>query len=67
VKPLLYLSPDCHDAIVEHFVRCCPVALCREDAERFFAVLCLIIDREIGRVVTDMQAAGIAPAEHRCE
>lgn len=58
---LRYLSPDCHDAIVEHFARCCPVALCAEDADVFFAVLCRIIDREIERVVTDALAGQVPP------
>jgi hypothetical protein len=53
MKPvrLRYLGESCHDAIVEHFVRCCPGALCGEEAAGFFAVLCHIIDQEIERVV----------------
>lgn len=59
MKPirLRYLGEDCHDAIVEHFFRSCPVALCQEDADLFFAILCRIIDREIARVVADSQLA----------
>jgi hypothetical protein len=55
MKPvrLRYLSEEGHDAIVEHFARCCPVALCDQDAAVFFAVLCRIIDREIGRAVAE--------------
>lgn len=55
MKPvrLRYLGEECHDALVEHFVRSCPVALCHDDAEMFFAVLCQIIDREIARVVAE--------------
>jgi hypothetical protein len=65
MKPvcLRYLSEECHDAIVEHFVRCCPVALCHQDAEMFFAVLCLIIDREIGRVVAEARPRRIRKAK----
>ncbi len=53
---LRYLGAECHDAIVEHFFRSCPVALCREDADAFFGALCLIIDREIARVVSESRA-----------
>ncbi len=55
MKTLQYLSGECHDAIVEHFFRYCPVALCHEDAEVFFGILCLIIDEEIGRVVGEIR------------
>ena len=56
MRELRYLSDECRDEIIEHFFRCCPVALCHEDAEAFFGVLCLIIDREIVRVVTEVQS-----------
>lgn len=58
---LRHLSPEAHDAIIEHFVRRCPVALCGEDADAFFAVLCRIIDREIERVVTELRAETTSP------
>jgi hypothetical protein len=51
---LRYLSEDCHDAIVDHFARSCPVALCQADADAFFAVLCRLIDREIERAVQEV-------------
>jgi hypothetical protein len=54
---LKYLSGECHDTIVEHFFQSCPVALCQEDADIFFAVLCKIIDREIERVVAEAAAS----------
>ncbi len=62
MKPirLRYLGEECHDAIVEHFFRACPVALCQEDADLFFAILCRIIDREIARVVAETQAGRVS-------
>jgi hypothetical protein len=58
---LRYLSPDCHDDIVELFARACPVALSGEDADVFFALLCRRIDREIARAVTEMRKAQARP------
>lgn len=67
MKPirLRYLGEECHDAIVEHFFRSCPVALCHEDADAFFAVLCRIIDREIARVVADSRIAPPSPSDRQ--
>lgn len=62
---LRYLGEECHDAIVEHFFRTCPVALCREDAEAFFGTLCLIIDREIARVVSEFPIVSPSPRSRR--
>lgn len=61
MKPirLRYLGEECRDAIVEHFFRSCPVALCHEDADAFFSVLCRIIDREITRVVAETQVGRV--------
>ena len=45
--------------------RCCPVVLCAEDADAFFAVLCRIIDRELERVVTEVRAGRTRPPRSR--
>ena len=59
---LRYVSDECRDALVDHFFRCCPVALCYRDAEAFFNALCRIIDREIARAIEAEKPAEKGPS-----
>lgn len=63
---LRFMGEECHDAIVEHFFRAAPWRLCREDADAFFGALCLIIDREIARVVSESRVVS-PPSQGRGE